>query len=75
MPSPLVAARAARRLYPVAMMAYRRWQSMTPEEKERYRLMARRYAERGRGIVDQARARRRERTAGPPPPPGPPDTV
>ena len=56
-------------------MAYRRWQCMTPEEKERYRLMARQYAERGRGIVGQARARRRDRMGEPPPPPGPPDAV
>ena len=52
-------------------MAYRRWQSMTPEERERYLAMARQYADRGRGAVDQARRRRRGGAgdAGPPSPP------
>ncbi|MBA2580104.1 MAG: hypothetical protein H0V03_04555 [Thermoleophilaceae bacterium] len=67
---PLAAARAvraARRLYPLAVVAYRRWQTLSPAEKERYLAMARQYANRGRGAVDQARARRRG--GGPPGPP------
>jgi hypothetical protein len=40
--------RAARRLAPLALEAWRRWQSLPHEEKERYRALARRYAERGR---------------------------
>lgn len=55
------AARAARRVYPLLLMAYERWQSLSPEEKERYRAMARRYAERGRSAAEQARERRRRR--------------
>ena len=61
MPAPLVAARAARaarRLYPVAIAAYERWQSLTPEQKERYKKRARGYAERGRRAAEQARKRR-----------------
>ncbi|CAA9513199.1 MAG: hypothetical protein AVDCRST_MAG45-2033 [uncultured Solirubrobacterales bacterium] len=57
--------RGARRLAPFALEAWRRWQALSPEEKERYRAMARRYADRGRGIgrgaVDRARDRRRPR--------------
>lgn len=64
------AARAARRLYPLALAAYRRWQSLPPEEQERYRAMARQYAARGRGAVDQVRNRGRSGPpAGPPAPP------
>ena len=51
--------RTARRLSPVALEAYRRWQSMTPEEKERYRQMARNYTDRGRTAATRARERRR----------------
>lgn len=51
--------RTARRLSPVALEAYRRWQAMTPEERDRYRQMARGYADRGRTAVDRARERRR----------------
>lgn len=40
--------RTARRLAPIALEAWRRWQALSPEEKERYRTLARRYAERGR---------------------------
>ena len=64
MPAPLAAARAmrtARRLAPFAAEAYRRWQSLTPEQKERYRQMARQYAERGRYAMEQSQARRRSR--------------
>jgi hypothetical protein len=55
-------ARAARRLAPLALEAWRRWQALPPEEKERYRALARRYAERGRtagrGALDRFGARR-----------------
>jgi hypothetical protein len=49
------AIRAARRLYPVARAAYLRWQSLSPEEKERYRRMARDYTDRGRTAVTRRR--------------------
>ena len=60
MPSPLVARRAlrsARRMAPVAMELYRRWQTLSPEEKERYKRQARGYADRGRKAIEQRRRR------------------
>ena len=68
--APRRVARLARRLYPVALAAYRRWQSLTPEEKERYRRLARDYADRGRGVAQRGRdtarrARERRRGGGP----------
>jgi hypothetical protein len=69
MPNPLVAgaaARVARRVaLPLAREAYRRWQAMTPDEKERYRARARDAAARGRSTAEGLAKRRRE-----PPPPG-----
>jgi hypothetical protein len=54
-------ARAARRAYPLARAAYRRWERLSPEEKERYKRQARQYAERGRDAgrkaVEQAKSR------------------
>jgi hypothetical protein len=52
------AARAARRAWPVALELYRRWDRLSPQEKERYRQMLRQYAERGRGALGQRRRRR-----------------
>ena len=46
--------RGARRLAPLAMEAYRRWDRLTPAEKERYK-------ERARGIVEQAKRRAKRR--------------
>ena len=51
------AARAGRRVWPVALMAYERWQALSTEEKERYRRQAREYAERGTSAVRNARRR------------------
>ena len=61
MPAPFVALRAARRLAPLAIGAYRRWQRLTPEEKERYKQRARDYAQRGRSAVERAQSARRGR--------------
>ena len=61
MPGPFVAVRAARRLAPLAMMAYQRWQALSPEEKERYRERAKVYTERGRDVARRAQERRRRR--------------
>lgn len=56
MPGRLTAARRlARRVTPLAMEAYRRWQAMPPEQRERYLQQARRYATRGRKALDGAR--------------------
>jgi hypothetical protein len=64
MAAPLAAARAlrtARRLYPLAVAAYRRWDAMSDEEKERYKQRARHFAERGRQFGQDAYARARKR--------------
>jgi hypothetical protein len=52
------AVRGGRRMWPYVMMAWERWQSLTPEEKERYKQRAREYADRGRAILDAQRARK-----------------
>jgi hypothetical protein len=44
----LRAVRMARRIAPLAAEAYRRWNALTPAEKERYKRRAREYGERGR---------------------------
>jgi len=69
MPGPLAAASAAkmaRRMAPLAVEAYRRYQRMTPEEKERYRQRAKSAADRGRSAFEQAQARRRRPPGSPP---------
>lgn len=63
------AARLAKRGVPVAIELYRRWQSLTPEQRERYLRMAREYAaragdvyQRGRGgTADRGRPRKPRR--------------
>lgn len=50
-----------RRVTPIALEAYRRWQNLTPEQKERYAKMAREYAGRGRKAYDQRQRRRGHR--------------
>jgi glycogen debranching enzyme len=52
------AARSARRVWPYVLMAWERWQSLSPEEKERYKKRAREYAERGRKTLDAQRRKR-----------------
>jgi hypothetical protein len=52
-------ARGARRVWPYVLMAWERWQALSPEEKERYKLRAREYAERGRREVERRRRRPR----------------
>jgi glycogen debranching enzyme len=47
----------ARKLWPYLLMAWQRWQDLSPEEKERYKRRAREYADRGRETL--ARRRRR----------------
>jgi hypothetical protein len=39
---------------PLAAEAYRRWNQLSPEEKERYKARARQYAARGQDIGRQA---------------------
>lgn len=50
--------RQLRRLWPYVLMAWERWQRLSPEEKERYKKQARDYAERGRKVLDERRKRR-----------------
>jgi hypothetical protein len=50
--------RQLRRLWPYVLMAWERWQQLSPEEKERYKKQARDYAERGRKMYDERRKRR-----------------
>ena len=47
--------RGARRVWPYVLMAWERWQSLTPEEKERYKKQARGYAVRGKALLDAQR--------------------
>ena len=47
------AAHSARRAWPLVLMAWERWQSLPPDEKERYKRQAREYAERGRKVLDE----------------------
>ena len=51
------AGRSARRLWPYMLMAWERWQALSPEEKERYTRRAREYRKRGRRAIDQRRGR------------------
>jgi hypothetical protein len=53
------ARRLARRMWPVVLEAYRRWDRLSPAEKERYRKRARDYGRRGRRAVERARGRAR----------------
>jgi hypothetical protein len=63
MPGYRRAVRTARRLYPLLLEAYRRWDRLTPAERERYKKMARQYARRGTDYAKRGAsyARRRRR--------------
>ena len=47
----------ARRLWPVVLEAWRRWEQLPPHQKERYRRMAGDAARRGRDTVASRRSR------------------
>jgi hypothetical protein len=47
-----------RRVWPFVLMAWERWQALSPAEKERYKARARDYADRGRSALEQRRRRR-----------------
>ena len=53
------AVRLARRGVPIAMELYRRWQQLTPEQRERYLRMARDYANRAGEAYERRRRRPR----------------
>jgi hypothetical protein len=46
--------RVAKRLYPLMLAAYHRWDQLTPKQKEQYKRQAKRYAEQGAGYARQA---------------------
>jgi hypothetical protein len=50
--------RAVRRAWPVALEAWRRWESLPDHRKEHYRKMAADYARRGREAMNARRGRR-----------------
>ena len=52
-------AHSARRLWPYMLMAWERWQSLPPDQRERYKRQARDYAERGRKALEAQRRRPR----------------
>ena len=66
-PAPRGRGRAARtsdgvrRVWPYVLMAWERWQSLSPHQKERYKQRARDYAQRGRQALDQQRRGRPRR--------------
>ena len=53
--------RGARRVWPYVLMAWERWQSLSPEERERYKKQARGYMDRGRKALEATQAQRRGR--------------
>jgi hypothetical protein len=53
------AAQQARRVWPLLLAAYERWQALPPEKREEYLRQARQYAARARAEVDKRRPRRR----------------
>ena len=52
---------AARRMWPVALEAWRRWDQLPPQQKERYKRQASDAARRGRETMAARRARRGRR--------------
>ena len=52
------AARGVRRVWPYVLMAWERWQSLSDEDKERYKKQARGYVDRGKQSLDAQRRRR-----------------
>jgi TRAP-type C4-dicarboxylate transport system substrate-binding protein len=50
--------KAARRAWPVVLMAWERWQALSPAERERYKKRAREAADRGRRALEKQRKKR-----------------
>jgi len=53
------AVRAGRRAWPFVLAAKQRWDSLTPEQQDRYRRMAREYSRRAQEILASRRGRGR----------------
>jgi hypothetical protein len=64
MPRRQRALQTVRRAWPYLMMAWERWQSLSDEEKERYRRRAREYAARGRDYAGRGRTALEKRRRG-----------
>jgi TRAP-type C4-dicarboxylate transport system substrate-binding protein len=47
--------RNVQRLWPVVMMAWERWQRLTPEQQERYKRQASEYLQRGKDAAARKR--------------------
>jgi hypothetical protein len=45
-------------MWPYVLMAWERWQSLSPEDKDRYKNQARGFMDRGRAAMDAQRKRR-----------------
>jgi TRAP-type C4-dicarboxylate transport system substrate-binding protein len=50
--------RTGRKLWPLMLMAWERWQKLPQHEKDRYKRQAREYAERGRRAVQQRKRKK-----------------
>jgi hypothetical protein len=57
MPGYRRAYKTARKLYPLMLMAYRRWDSLTEDEKQHYIEQAKRYSRQASAYARQAAAR------------------
>jgi hypothetical protein len=47
-----------RRVWPLVLMAWERWQSLPEHQRERYKRQAMEYAERGKRAIDERRRRK-----------------
>jgi hypothetical protein len=54
--------RVAQRVWPVALGAWKRWDSLTPQQKEHYRKLAADYTQRGRKALASRSEQRRRRS-------------
>jgi hypothetical protein len=52
------AVRGVRKAWPFVLMAWERWQALSPEDKERYKRRARDYADKGRQTLSKRRGGR-----------------
>jgi hypothetical protein len=52
------AVQGVRKLWPFVLMAWERWQALSPAEKERYKRRARDYAGRGKRMIESRRGKR-----------------
>lgn len=53
------AAHGVRRVWPFVLMAWERWQSLSPAERDRYKRQARDYAGRGKKMLESRKGKRK----------------